>query len=595
MPVERRIASAASARLAGARRRGLFVTGGVRAERRDARRDRSRSVRLDAAPGPARGPPRVGQPARGDQLLRADLRRERAATGAASTPARGRASARRTRSRSPSPTIPALKPERSRSVDGGLRAGAGRRARGRRRDGVLQPLRRPHRRRRAARCRTTAATAPTTSRTRRARGVETSARAPHAARPRGARRPTRSSTPPCSRSIARQASRRRRSSVGDPLVRRPRHQVHGDRPGLDRHARRRSPRRAGGRSSVLDVEPNWGASGGLFHAPGFAVADAGRCDPRRPAGRRARHASTTCSTGLRDRPRLSRAAPIVHRRSAPCCGPIASPTCTAGAAQPAPGVSGSRSPRCPGVQDVSRLGRARAASSAFSARTARARRRCSGCWPACCSPASGTVTLDGTPVATLDARRTRPAHRGGAAGDAPRLRLHRARNRADGALPAPRHRSSSKARATCASPARRWRPPAPRRSSAGVRHALRRREAARRDRQRARAAGRHPAARRADGVAGPRLPVRDRRPARAGSTRIAASRSSSRRTTSTSPPGSASRSCCSRKAASSPPGRPTTRSPAVNIQALYGVVADVYPHHAAGHLTVVPLRKVHRD
>ena len=33
--------------------------------------------------------------------------------------------------------------------------------------------------------------------------------------------------------------------------------------------------RAGGRSRVLDVEPNWGASGGLFHAPGFAVADAG--------------------------------------------------------------------------------------------------------------------------------------------------------------------------------------------------------------------------------------------------------------------------------------------------------------------------------
>jgi len=34
---------------------------------------------------------------------------------------------------------------------------------------------------------------------------------------------------------------------------------------------------------------------------------------------------------------------------------------------------------------------------------------------------------------------------------------------------------------------------------------------------------------------------------------------------------------------------------ALSIQALYGVVADVYPHHAAGHLTVVPLRRVHRD
>jgi iron complex transport system ATP-binding protein len=33
---------------------------------------------------------------------------------------------------------------------------------------------------------------------------------------------------------------------------------------------------------------------------------------------------------------------------------------------------------------------------------------------------------------------------------------------------------------------------------------------------------------------------------------------------------------------------------ALSIQALYGVVADVYPHHAAGHLTVVPLRRVRR-
>lgn len=33
----------------------------------------------------------------------------------------------------------------------------------------------------------------------------------------------------------------------------------------------------------------------------------------------------------------------------------------------------------------------------------------------------------------------------------------------------------------------------------------------------------------------------------------------------------------------------------LSIQALYGVVADVYPHHAAGRLTVVPLRRVRRD
>jgi outer membrane receptor protein involved in Fe transport len=62
-------------------------------------------------------------------------------------------------------------------------------------------------------------------------------------------------------------------SVGDWLLRRPRHQASVDL--LWRQRRATMYVRAGGRSRVLDVEPNWGASGGLFHAPGFAVADAG--------------------------------------------------------------------------------------------------------------------------------------------------------------------------------------------------------------------------------------------------------------------------------------------------------------------------------
>jgi len=61
--------------------------------------------------------------------------------------------------------------------------------------------------------------------------------------------------------------------VGDQLLRRPRHQVHVDL--LWRHRYATAYVRAGGRSQVLDVEPNWGAAGGLFHAPGFGVADAG--------------------------------------------------------------------------------------------------------------------------------------------------------------------------------------------------------------------------------------------------------------------------------------------------------------------------------
>jgi outer membrane receptor protein involved in Fe transport len=62
-------------------------------------------------------------------------------------------------------------------------------------------------------------------------------------------------------------------TVGDPLLRRPRHQLNVDL--LWRHRVATAYFRAGGRSQSLDVEPNWGASGGLFSSPGFGVADAG--------------------------------------------------------------------------------------------------------------------------------------------------------------------------------------------------------------------------------------------------------------------------------------------------------------------------------
>ncbi|MCU0255235.1 MAG: TonB-dependent receptor, partial [Vicinamibacterales bacterium] len=62
-------------------------------------------------------------------------------------------------------------------------------------------------------------------------------------------------------------------AVGDPLLRRPRHQANVDL--LWRHRAITAFVNAGGRASVLDVEPNWGASGGMYDAPGFAVAGAG--------------------------------------------------------------------------------------------------------------------------------------------------------------------------------------------------------------------------------------------------------------------------------------------------------------------------------
>jgi outer membrane cobalamin receptor len=62
-------------------------------------------------------------------------------------------------------------------------------------------------------------------------------------------------------------------AVGDWLLRRPRHQVNVDL--LWRHRFATAYFRAGGRSRALDVEPNWGAAGGLYYTPGFGVADAG--------------------------------------------------------------------------------------------------------------------------------------------------------------------------------------------------------------------------------------------------------------------------------------------------------------------------------
>jgi outer membrane cobalamin receptor len=62
-------------------------------------------------------------------------------------------------------------------------------------------------------------------------------------------------------------------NVGDPLLRRPRHQVAADlafsRPSWNVFLR------TSARARVLDVEPTYGISGGLYHSPGYAVVDGG--------------------------------------------------------------------------------------------------------------------------------------------------------------------------------------------------------------------------------------------------------------------------------------------------------------------------------
>jgi outer membrane cobalamin receptor len=62
-------------------------------------------------------------------------------------------------------------------------------------------------------------------------------------------------------------------SPGDPLIRRPRHQANVEV--LYSASRVNAFVNVGGRGHWLDVEPNYGAFGGLFRAPGFVVADAG--------------------------------------------------------------------------------------------------------------------------------------------------------------------------------------------------------------------------------------------------------------------------------------------------------------------------------
>ena len=174
-------------------------------------------------------------------------------------------------------------------------------------------------------------------------------------------------------------------AVGDRLIRRPRHQASADV--LWRHRRATLYVRAGGRSRVLDVEPNWGASGGLFHSPGFAVADAGAAIHLNRQADVVARVDNLFDRRYESVLRLPCAPPRVLRRSAPCCGPLTSRTSTTGAPErrtarrPAwrrdwPG------PRCPACRTSASRSSA-AGSWASSGPTGPARPRCCACWPAC--------------------------------------------------------------------------------------------------------------------------------------------------------------------------------------------------------------------
>ena len=89
-------------------------------------------------------------------------------------------------------------------------------------------------------------------------------------------------------------------SAGDPLVRRPRHQ--GSLRLTYVRSRLTGFLDVGGRGRALDIEPNYGAFGGLFTVPGFTVVECRRRIPRASRPSRSLRAAPTCSIAPTKKP-----------------------------------------------------------------------------------------------------------------------------------------------------------------------------------------------------------------------------------------------------------------------------------------------------
>ena len=281
--------------------------------------------------------------------------------------------------------------------------------------------------------------------------------------------------------------------VGDPLIRRPKQP--GESRG-DAHNRGRVVAffDVGGRGETLDVEPNFGTFGGLFPSKGYVVANAGVTVQVAPYGGRLRARDEPVRPFVRGGAGISGARPERDRGVAICSQPIAFRSATATDRASCPCCTTSRS-RCLKV-----------VSSAFSGPNGSGKTTLLKLLAGLLTPAQGRVSLRGRDLARMARsavarelavvpQETHPAfeysalemvlmgrypHLGRFAIEGPDdLRIVPRRNGGDGyqRIGAPR-----------------------------LRHAERRREAARRDRGRAGAvAAEHPAARRAHSLAGPRL------------------------------------------------------------------------------------------
>ena len=215
--------------------------------------------------------------------------------------------------------------------------------------------------------------------------------------------------------------------VGDPLLRRPRHQLSLE---AGMSAGRLTAFVTGrGRGRALDVEPSSGTFGGLFFADGFNVWDAGAAWRLHRTldvfGRIENIAGRDYEEAL-GFPALGRRATLGLRD---CCGPLTSRSATA------TGRSSATSRSTLRTTDL----------SGSSGRTAPARPLYSGCWPGRVRQQRGSVTLDGVPLRTLPRALVARAHGGRPAGDAAGFRVHGARGGAHGTLPPPRSRLRSRA------------------------------------------------------------------------------------------------------------------------------------------------------
>ena len=479
----------------------LSLTAGLRAEqiRRERSRTEPRSL-LAAAHRSARTSDTSVNPRVSGACSIAALRAASLSLDAAARGGRDRHPRRPTRSRLPSPTTRSCSPSGAaawrRASDQALlgeRLVAGR-------HGLRQPLRRPDRRGRPGRWRTPAATAPTTSRT---RGREASR----------LRRPLRDALGPATRASATRSSTRRSSRSTAPAWRR---------------------RRSGRRSAAPAAAPP-GLARRHVRARAARPRSAGVGARGRDARRRAdlrhvrRPVRRTRATGRR-RGRVV-AASCARRRE--CFGRVRQPVRpratrrrSGSPRSAAPSWSGSALLQAADVTFAYGAGQRpglRGVSVDVAARRPRRHPRPERLGQDDAAAAAGGHAPAG--LGPRHARRPRPVARCSRRELARRIAVVPQETRLAfdftvlemvlmGRYPAPRARSSSRAATTWRSRARRSaatgtlrprRPP--------LRHAERRREAARGHRRRARAVGRRAAARRADRLARPRLPARDRRAA----------------------------------------------------------------------------------